>query len=141
MTANGVTSAPVPDVVGMQTSCASSPSTGNLNARLRTSKNFCLRSEKSISGCSYSSHMTLAASMGEPPPSAMIVSGRKWRICAAPACTVRTDGSGSTWSMICSATLLDRRPSTSMILSTKPSVVMVASVTMVTRSTSGMSAR
>ncbi len=69
--------------------------------------------------------MTFAASIGEPPPRAMIVSGRKWRICAAPAWTVRTDGSGSTWSMICSATLLGRRLRTSMILSTKPSVVIV----------------
>ena len=85
--------------------------------------------------------MTFAASIGEPPPSAMIVSGRKWRICSAPALTVCTVGSGSTWSMICSATFVERRFRTSMILSTKPRVVMVASVTMVTRSTSGMSAR
>ncbi len=71
----------------------------------------------------------------------MIVSGLKWRICSAPFCTVWTLGSGSTWSMIWMATLLPRRLSTSMTRSTNPSRVMTASVTIVTRSTSGMSAR
>ncbi|CPU65121.1 Uncharacterised protein [Mycobacteroides abscessus] len=52
MTANGVTSAPVPDDVGMHTSFALPPSSGNLYARLRTSKNFSRMSENSISGCS-----------------------------------------------------------------------------------------
>ena len=52
MTANGVTSAPVPEVVGMQTSLAFSPSVGNRNARLRTSKNFSRMSAKTISWCS-----------------------------------------------------------------------------------------
>ena len=51
------------------------------------------------------------------------------------------DGSGSTLSMICSDTLLERRCSTSMTLSTMPMRVIVASVTIVTRSTSGMSRR
>ena len=141
MTAKGVTSAPVPDVVGMQTSFASSPSLGNWNARLRTSKNFSLRSLKLTSGCSYMSHMTLAASMGDPPPTAMIVSGRKARSTSAPLVTVWMLGSGSTLSMICSETLLGRRCSTSMTLSTMPMRVMVASVMIVTRSTSFMDRR
>ncbi len=75
MTANGVISLPVPEVVGMQTSFAFLPSSGNLNARLRTSKNFSHMSENSTSGFSYSSHITLDASIGDPPPRAMIVSG------------------------------------------------------------------
>ena len=52
ITANGVISEPVPDVVGMQTSLASLPSSGNLNARLRTSKNFSRISENWVSGFS-----------------------------------------------------------------------------------------
>ena len=52
MTANGVTSAPVPEVVGMQTSWARSPSVGKRKARLRMSKNFSFRSAKTTSGCS-----------------------------------------------------------------------------------------
>ena len=43
---------PVPDVVGMHTSLAFSPSVGNLKARLRTSKNFSRMSAKTTSGCS-----------------------------------------------------------------------------------------
>ncbi len=69
---------------------------GKVKARLRMSKNFSFRSAKTTSGCSYSSHITLAASIGEPPPSAMIVSGRKARISSAPVVTVPTVGSGST---------------------------------------------
>ena len=84
MTANGVTSAPVPDVVGMHTSWARAPSVGKRKARLRMSKNFSFRSEKLTSGCSYSSHITLAASIGDPPPSAMMVSGLNARISSAP---------------------------------------------------------
>ena len=79
--------------------------------------------------------------MGEPPPSAMIVSGPNSRTAAASFWTACTVGSGSMSSMICSATRPSRRPSTSMMRSTKPSRVMVASVTIVTRRTSGMSAR
>ena len=52
MTANGVISEPVPDVVGMQTSFARLPSSGKVNARLRTSKNFSRMSENSTSGFS-----------------------------------------------------------------------------------------
>ncbi len=71
----------------------------------------------------------------------MIVSGPKSRSSSAPLSTEAMVGSGSTLSMICSATLLGRRFSTSMIRSTKPSLVIVASVTMVTRFTSAMSSR
>ncbi len=52
MTANGVTSAPVPDVVGTHTSCALAPSVGKAKARLRMSKNFSFMSAKTTSGCS-----------------------------------------------------------------------------------------
>ena len=52
ITANGVTSAPVPEVVGTQTSWASVPRVGNLKARLRMSKNFSFMSAKTTSGCS-----------------------------------------------------------------------------------------
>ena len=45
MTEKLVTSEPVPEVVGMATSLAFWPSFGNLNARLRTSKNFSRMSE------------------------------------------------------------------------------------------------
>ena len=41
--------------------------------------------------------MILAASIGEPPPTAMIVSGsNSSRIISAPRSTVSTEGSGST---------------------------------------------
>jgi len=141
MTANGVTSAPVPDVVGMQTNLARSPSGGNLNARLRTSRNFSRRSAKLISGCSYSSHMTFAASIGEPPPRAMIVSGLNSRMIAAPRCTVPTLGSGSTSSNTWIMTSFERRLRTSRIWSTKPIRVIVWSVTIVTRLMPFMSLR
>jgi hypothetical protein len=71
----------------------------------------------------------------------MIVSGPNSRTAAASFWTACTVGSGRMSSMICSATRPSRRPSTSMTRSTKPSRVMVASVTIVTRRTSGMSAR
>lgn len=71
----------------------------------------------------------------------MIVSGRNSRMAAAPRSTVAMDGSGSTSSMICSATLPARRPSTSSTLSTKPRRVIVGSVTIVTRWMSAMSSR
>ncbi len=141
ITANGVTSAPVPDVVGTHTRRARAPRTGKRKARLRMSENFCRMSAKSMSGCSYSSHITLAASIGEPPPSAMIVSGRKSRIRRAPRWTESMLGSGSTLSMIWRVTGWGRRCRTRLTRSTKPRRVMVASVTIVTRWTSGMDAR
>ncbi|SKG10865.1 Uncharacterised protein [Mycobacteroides abscessus subsp. abscessus] len=52
ITAKGVISDPVPEVVGMQTNWASLPSSGNLKARLRTSKNFSRMSENWVSGFS-----------------------------------------------------------------------------------------
>ena len=43
------------------------------------------RSWKSTSGCSYMTHMILPASMAEPPPSAMMQSGWKAVMAAAPS--------------------------------------------------------
>ena len=71
----------------------------------------------------------------------MIVSGRNERISSAPRSTVARLGSGSTLSMICNATRSGRLCRTVITRSTKPSRVIVASVTTVTRLTSGMSAR
>ncbi len=85
MIANGVTSAPVPEVVGIATNLAFLPSSGNLIALLRISMNFCLISSKLTSGCSYINHITLAASIELPPPKAMIVSGAKLLINSTPA--------------------------------------------------------
>jgi hypothetical protein len=75
-------------------------------------------SVKSTSGFSYRSHITFAASMGEPPPRAMMVSGRNERISSAPLSTVDIVGSGSTVSRICTVTLFGRWRSTARIRST-----------------------
>ena len=77
ITAKGVTSDPVPEVVGMATRIAFLPIFGKLEMRLRMSMKRMARSSNFTSGCSYSSHMILAASMGEPPPRATITSGLK----------------------------------------------------------------
>ena len=52
-------------------------------------------SSKVISGYSYLIHMAFAASMGEPPPMAMIQSGSNFSMASAPRMTVSTEGSGS----------------------------------------------
>ena len=62
--------------------------------------------------------MTFEASIGDPPPRAMIVSGWNWRMSSAPALTSETFGSGRTVLMSCTCTRFSRRFSTSMILST-----------------------
>ena len=85
--------------------------------------------------------MILAASMGEPPPRAMIVSGLNARMDSAPLRTVPMLGSGSTSSYTWIMTSFARRLSTSRILSTNPRRVMLWSVTIVTRSTFFMSVR
>ncbi len=102
------------------------------------SKNFSFVSANSTSGCSYISHMIFAASIGEPPPRAMIVSGRNSRISAAPARTVASSGLGSTLSMICTTTGSGRACRMSVTRRTKPSSPIVRSVTTVTRSSPGM---
>ncbi len=51
---------------------------------------------KSTSGCSYSTHMILAASIAEPPPRAMMTSGAKAAICFAPSFAQARVGSGAT---------------------------------------------
>ena len=48
-----------------------------------------------MSGYSYLIHMAFAASIGEPPPIAIIQSGSNLSIASAPFITVSTDGSGS----------------------------------------------
>ena len=53
-------------------------------------------SMKSASGCSYRTHMILAASIAEPPPRAMMVSGWKALIRAAPSVALARVGSGCT---------------------------------------------
>ena len=50
-------------------------------------------SAKSASGCSYITHMIFAASMGDPPPRAMMVSGLKDVIWAAPCLAQASVGS------------------------------------------------
>ena len=57
-------------------------------------------SSKVHSGYSYLIHIAFAASIGEPPPIAIIQSGWNSSIFCAPAITVSTDGSGSIPSII-----------------------------------------
>ena len=61
-------------------------------------------SAKSASGCSYSTHMIFAASIAEPPPSAMMTSGSNSRISAAPVFAQDRVGSGWTSEKIWNAT-------------------------------------
>ncbi|MNI54866.1 hypothetical protein D3C73_1097850 [compost metagenome] len=58
--------------------------------RLRISMKRNARSVNSTSGCSYMTHMILAASIGEPPPTARIRSG--WKALAS-AVALRTTAS------------------------------------------------
>ncbi len=85
ITENGVTSEPVPEVVGIQINLAFFPNSGNLKARFLISMNFCLISSKQTSGFSYNNHITFAASIEDPPPNAMIVSGWNLFINSRPA--------------------------------------------------------
>ena len=96
MTANGVTSEPVPAVVGMATIIAFSPSGGILTIRLRMSMKRVAKSSKLNCGCSYISHMILAASIGEPPPNAMMTSAWKLLSCSSPTRANWMVGSGAT---------------------------------------------
>lgn len=118
-TEKGVTSEPVPLVVGMATMSALEPRVGTLYTRFRMSIKRMASPSKRVSGHSYMSHMTLAASMGDlwdvgchissaggfskrsnnkthPPPNATMTSGLKERSCLRPASTVAKVGSGST---------------------------------------------
>jgi len=80
MTVNGVTSEPVPEVVGMATMTAFFRRSGKVQMRFRMSMKRMAISSNLSSGCSYMSHMILAASMGEPPPREMNTSGWKERM-------------------------------------------------------------
>ena len=75
MIANGVTSEPVPDVVGTQTISAFLPSSGIMQILFLISINLIAMSSNTVSGCSYINHKILAASIEEPPPNAMNTSG------------------------------------------------------------------
>ena len=118
ITANGVTSDPVPDVVGIQINLAFLPNSGNLNARFLISMNFCLISSKFTSGCSYINHITFAASIEDPPPNAIITSGWNFLMISTPSLTVSILGSGSTSKYNSISTLLRLLLITSSILST-----------------------
>ena len=52
-----------------------SPILGKAYTRLRMSINRMARSSNLSEGCSYNTHIIFAASIGEPPPKAIIVSG------------------------------------------------------------------
>ena len=75
ITANDVTSEPVPDVVGIATIRAFLPSSGTSQILFLISINLIATSSNTVSGCSYINQITLAASIGEPPPRAIITSG------------------------------------------------------------------
>ena len=74
MIAKGVTSDPVPAVVGTHTNIAFLKSLNSMILFLISKKSIAM-SEKETSGCSYIAHMILAQSIGEPPPKAMSTSG------------------------------------------------------------------
>ncbi len=52
------------------------------------------KSAKSVCGCSYKTHIILAASIADPPPRAMITSGWKLAIASAPFLASDNNGSG-----------------------------------------------
>ena len=96
MIANGVTSEPVPDVVGIATIVAFLPNSGILQILFLISINLIAISSKFVSGCSYNNHIILAASIGEPPPNEMITSGSNGFIIAIAWSIVDNVGSGLT---------------------------------------------
>ena len=85
MMAKGVTSLPVPDDVGTATKYAFSPILGNLYTLFLISIKSIAISSKLTSGCSYITHIIFAASIAEPPPSAIITSGSKAVIAFTPS--------------------------------------------------------
>ena len=87
MMENAVTSVAVPEVEEMAQKRALRRSVGMPNTLHMSSKVH--------SGYSYLIHMAFAASIGEPPPMAMIQSGWNLSMASAPFMTVSTDGSGS----------------------------------------------
>ena len=96
MTANGVTSEPVPAEVGTAMKYAFSPIFGKVYTRLRISIKRIAMSAKSTSGCSYMTHIILPASIAEPPPMAIMQSGWKEVMAFAPSFAQARDGSGAT---------------------------------------------
>ena len=93
--------------------------------------NFCLISSKLTSGCSYINHITLAASIAEPPPKAMITSGLNFLINSTPSITVSMLGSGSTSKYNSISTLFLLRLIASSILATYPKLYIPWSVTII----------
>ena len=87
MIENAVTSVAVPEVEEIATNFAFVRSFGSPKT-LHMSWNV-------VSGYSYLIHIAFAASIGDPPPIAIIQSGSNSCIAAAPFITVSTDGSGS----------------------------------------------
>src|SRR5574344_2540532 len=96
MIANGVTSEPVPEVVGIATIVAFLPKSGILQILFLISINLIEISAKFVSGCSYINHIILAASIGEPPPNEMITSGSYGLIISIACLIVAIVGSGFT---------------------------------------------
>ena len=128
MIAKGVTSEPVPDVVGIATIVAFLPSSGILQILFLISKNLIATSSNTVSGCSYNNHIILAASIGEPPPNEMITSGSNGFIISIACLIVDNVGSGFTskntsWSIPISSNTL-------IMLSTAPELNKNLSVTM-----------
>ena len=81
ITAAGETSEPVPDVVGIATSRTLWSSCGKSATRLRASRNGSDSSRMLSSGLSWNRRIAFAASITEPPPSAMIASASKRSSC------------------------------------------------------------
>ena len=75
MIENGVTSEPVPEVVGIHTISAFLPRSGIWQILFLISINLIAISSNTVSGCSYINQRILAASIEEPPPRAMNTSG------------------------------------------------------------------
>ena len=75
---------------------AFSPIFGKVYTRFLISMKRIAISMKSTSGCSYSTHIILPASIAEPPPMARITSGSNSLISLAPACALASVGSGCT---------------------------------------------
>ena len=97
ITANGVTSEPVPLEVGTAIKYAFSPILGKVYILFLMSENLIAISIKSTSGCSYITHIILAASIALPPPIAIMQSGLKLSIAWTPSFAEARVGSGCTF--------------------------------------------
>ncbi len=131
MIANGVTSEPVPDVVGIATIVAFLPNSGIEQILFLISINLIEISSNTVSGCSYINHIILAASIGEPPPNEMITSGSNGFKIDIAWLIVERVGSGLTSKKIWYSQPISSR--TAVILSTAPELNKKLSVTMKAR--------